>query len=356
MTPGFFAARRLTAPAKERDFNLTILESTSDSIALKATPKTTMPGQWGLFYWSGGHVTISGVPVIHGKTVTWPVVRGTPPPKGTAVSWSGIVRPTPGSAGLVARDSHFRTPAGDIPAWFIGAQPGDRRPVWAVHLHGLGSTRAGALRGVWSMNAAGAPSVVPTYRNTREGPKTGHGRSHLGQTETEDIEAVLEKLSVTGEERFILFGWSMGAQIALRLATDARWGSRVDRLVLDSPVLCWRRTMELNVREAGFPAIVGRGAGLWLSKGRPSRLVGLDEPLDLDAMDWVARAAEVTQPTLVLHSTQDRFVPHSASVAFTQAAARAELVSTAGGHTTGWNADPLTWHNAVSTFLVSGEL
>lgn len=355
MTPGFFVARRLTAPAKKRAYPLRVLESTRDTVTLPATEGTTSPGQWGLFYDGHGHVTISGTPTVDAKAVTWRVVRGTPPPAGTRVAWSGINRPTPGAAGLRAHDHRFATPAGSAPAWFIGAKPGEERPVWAVHVYGLGSTRAGVLRSVFIASRMGLPSVLPTYRNSYEGPKFGDGRPHLGQSEVHDIAAVLDELSVTGRERFILFGWSMGAQIVLALAADPKYADRIDRLVLESPVLDWRSTLEHNVQRVRLPRVVGREAAVWLEQPPLHRVTCLSKALDLDAMDWVARADEVPQPVLLLHSEKDRFAPFSASEAFAGRAGDVTLVNTGGGHTSGWNVNPSLWSSRTSDFLVRDQ-
>lgn len=354
MTPGLFVARRLTAPAKGRAFPLRILSSSKDSVTLPAVPATIVPGRWGLFYEGDGHLALDGVPRIKGNAVTWRVVQGTPPPAGTRASWSGIISPTPGAAGLRAHDQRLLTPAGQVPTWFIGASPGEVHPTWAVHIHGLGSTRAGVLRSVSATAGQALPAVLPTYRNTAEGPRFGDGRSHLGQDETSDISSTLESLCITGHERLIIVGWSMGSQIALSLATDPRWSSRIDRIVLESPVLDWRRTLEHNMRRVGLPRAVGAEAAVWLGHRVLHRAAGLGKPLDLDAMNWVDRAPEVTQPVLVLHSTGDRFSPYSASDLFSRRAPDAVVVETKGGHTTGWNADAGLWTRSLRAFVSDG--
>lgn len=351
MTPGFFVARHLTAPTKKRDYPLRILASTKDTVTLPASAGTTAPGQWGLYYDGHGHVTISGTPTIDEKTATWRVIRGTPPPEGTRVAWTGIVRPTPGAAGFLAHDHHFDTPAGSAPAWFIGATPGSEERVWTVHIYGRGSTRAGVLRGVEATAVAELPAVLPTYRNSFEGPRSGHGRIGLGSGETEDIAAALAELSVTGDEKFILVGWSMGAQIALSLATDARWRSRVIGLVLESPVIDWRRTLAHNGRRLWIPPFVGSEARLWLESPTLSRMVGMERPVDFDSMDFLARADEVAQPVLILHGDGDNSTPISASREFARIHGNTTLVETKSRHTSGWNVDQHLWSDSVTDFV-----
>ena len=78
---------------------------------------------------------------------------------------------TPQEAGLDARDIVITTPGGRCPAWRIDGDPS----TWAIHIHGLGSTRAGTLRGVLAATELGYTSLVVTYRNTEEGPRVGTG-------------------------------------------------------------------------------------------------------------------------------------------------------------------------------------
>lgn len=352
MTPGFAIARRLTAPPGARAYPLRILAASGRTVTLQATGDTVQPGEWGLLLATGGHLRLAGEPRLGDGTATWRVAgEAELPAAGDRASWTGIVAPNPSAAGLRAADHLFDTAAGTVPAWLIDETPGGRPDVWAVHIHGMGSSRAGALRGVAAAHAAGVPSIVPTYRNTVEGPRVGAGRSHLGLVETDDIGDVLERASVSGDERFILFGWSMGAQMALQLAASDRWADRIDRLVLDSPVLDWRAVIAANLRHSRVPARVGRWAEPWLQDVRRARLVGLDRGLDLDAMDWVRRADAVRQPVLIHHGAADWSAPAAVSEAFVAAAPDARLIANAGGHTTGWNTAPAAWHEATAAFL-----
>src|SRR5690606_6894129 len=139
---------------------------------------------------------------------------GLRPRAGDRVSWSGIYYATPADAGLDARDVFIDTPAGPAPAWRVD---GDLS-TWAIHIHGLGSPRVGTLRGVRVASELGLTSLVVSYRNDGEGPTVGSGRSALGAAEVEDIEAAIGYAVRRGAERIVLFGWSMGAAIALQVA------------------------------------------------------------------------------------------------------------------------------------------
>lgn len=267
---------------------------------------------------------------------------------GDRVSWSGIYYATPGDAGLNARDITITTPAGRCPAWRIHGDPS----TWAVHVHGLGSTSAGTLRGAQVATELGYTSLVVTYRNTTEGPLVGTGRSTLGHTETADVDEAIGYAVRRGAERIVLFGWSMGATIALQLAARPRHDGLITALVLDSPVLDWTETIKANCARSGLPAAAGLLAVPWLTGGPLARMVGLPASIALRQFDWITRAAELTTPTLILHGTQDSSAPIRLSQALRDR--RPDLVTLEtfdADHTLSWNSDPERWRSAVTAWL-----
>jgi pimeloyl-ACP methyl ester carboxylesterase len=198
----------------------------------------------------------------------------------------------------------------------------------------------------------GYTSVIVSYRNDGEGPRFGTGRSMLGFTETEDAVAAVDYAIQNGAQRIVLFGWSMGAAIALRVASRARERGVIAGLVLDSPVLNWIDVIKANCARSGLPAVAGHLATAWLMLGPLARMVGLPSAIPLREFDWVQRAEELTVPTLILHGTRDDSAPISGSKALS--ARRPDLVrleSFGAGHTLAWNSDPARWRSAVSDWL-----
>lgn len=267
-------------------------------------------------------------------------------------SGSGIYFATPTDAGLDASDIVISTAVGHAPAWRIN---GDMS-TWAIHIHGLGSPRAGTLRGVQVATELGFTSLVVSYRNDGEGPTVGTGCSTLGAAETEDVEAAIGYAVRRGAERIVLFGWSMGAAIALRIANRSDFAPLVAGLVLDSPVLNWVEVIKANCQRAGFPRSAGLLVTPWLTVGKLSRLLGLPARIALREFVWVTRAEELAVPTLILHGSRDDSVPIRVSSAL--AKRRPDLVQLEcfdAGHTLTWNSDTERWRATVSAWL-SGHL
>lgn len=353
---GYAIARRLTAPAGPRTFDLPARgvehDANSDLIVLDRTDQTTAPGIYNLWFEHGGWVQLSTEIVDRGPTRVARRITGTAPgltPKvGDHASWSGIYYATPADAGLHARDITITTPAGPCPAWRIEGDPS----TWAIHIHGLGSTRAGTLRGALAANALGYTSLVVSYRNTAEGPRVGTGRTTLGHTETTDVDEAIGYAVRRGAQQIVLFGWSMGAAIALQLADHPRHKGLIAALVLDSPVLNWTEVIKTNCARSGLPAAAGHLAIPWLTLHPLARAVGLPGRIPLRSFDWSARAADLTTPSLILHGTRDDSVPIRLSQALRDVRSDlVELETFNASHTLCWNSDPGRWQRTVTAWL-----
>lgn len=353
---GLAIARRLTSPTGPRAFDLTVRgiehHDSGDLIVLDRTDQTTADGIYNLWFEHGGWAQLSTEIIDRGHMCVARRVTGTTPdlaPRvGDRASWSGIYYATPANAGLRACDITITTPTGRCPTWRIDGDPS----LWAIHIHGLGSTRAGTLRGVRVATELGYTSLVVSYRNTTEGPRVGTGRTTLGHTETADVDEAIGYAVRRGARQIVLFGWSMGAAIALQLADRLRHEGVISALVLDSPVLDWAEVIKANCVRSGLPAAAGHLAIPWLTLAPLARAVGLPGRIPLRSFDWSTRAADFSTPILILHGARDDSVPIRLSQALRDA--RPDLVGLEtfdAGHTLCWNADPDRWQNAVSTWL-----
>lgn len=353
---GWVIARKLTAAVGPRTFNL-VVHGVEDvdgviRVVLDRTLNTTAKGIYNLWFKRGGWVQLgSDVQGRGPNRIAREIIRTSDNLKvqvDDRVSWSGIYFATPADAGLEAREIRINTPSGYAPAWRVDGSSS----TWAIHIHGLGSPRAGTLRGVQVATEFGCTSLVVSYRNDGEGPKVGTGRSTLGATEVEDIEAVISYAVRRGAERFVLFGWSMGAAIALQIAHRADYARLVAGLVLDSPVLDWVEVIKANCARSGLPPAVGHLVTPWLTLDPLARMIGLPNRIPFHEFDWVQRADEFTVPTLILHGAGDDSVP--ATISETLRDRRPDLIeleSFEAGHTLSWNSAPDRWRAVVSSWL-----
>ncbi|MCR2811135.1 MULTISPECIES: alpha/beta fold hydrolase [unclassified Microbacterium] len=356
---GLVIGRRLTAPPSSRRFDLPIrgVEQDGDrqAIVLDRTDQTESSGVFTLLFLGGGWLQLSDEVLDRGPGRVARVVTGTAPGFSPSIhgraSWSGICFMTPADAGLTAHDVGIPTPSGVAPAWRVDGN-GEHPATWAIHIHGLGSPRAGTLRGVQVTSEQGYTSLVATYRNDGEGPRNGSGRSTLGAAEVDDVDAAIQYAIDQGARQLVLFGWSMGAQVALQLAARPRYGRLIAGLVLESPVLDWVATIKANCARAGLPAAAGLLALPWLTSPLLARAIGLPGSIPLRDLDWIQRAYELVVPTLILHGENDDSAPPAVSRQL--AALRADLVQLElfdADHTMTWNSDHERWRSTVAAWL-----
>nr|WP_254066319.1 alpha/beta fold hydrolase [Curtobacterium sp. VKM Ac-2852] len=249
------------------------------------------------------------------------------------------------------------TPVGPAPAWVV--RPGPDGAVgpdpaaaltWAVHVHGIRTTRVTALRTVPAALELGWTSIVPSFRGDGEAPWEGRA-SHLGAREWADVEVALDHAVANGAERLVLVGWSMGATITHELLARSAHRDRLAGIVLVAPALDWAVTVRSQARRAGLPGpVVGAALGA-MATPVLCRLVGLRSPVDVHALSWL-HAPRQLPPTLLIHSTGDTTVPFSASQEFADAhpGTVTLAVSEPAEHAWERNVDAVWFDRAITTW------
>lgn len=269
---------------------------------------------------------------------------------GPIVDWTPDVFFEPSAVNGRYEEVDIPTAYGAAPAWLFEAEDTD---VWVIHIHGSWTDRSIMFRDVHAFSSLGFTSLVPTFRSDAEVSPPQRESSHLGQTEWRDVDCAVSYAVARGARRIILSGWSMGGTIALLTAERSAHRDRIVGLVLVGPVTSWRKAISAGAARAGVPAI---GAGLvmrLLQAPSFARMLGLEEPIDFDALDWVDVPNRVKVPTLVLHSTADLEVPWEISAAFQRAnPATVTLISLPEAHhTQEWNASPSIFTKELTSWV-----
>lgn len=355
-------ARRVIMPAaRPADTRILSVDVAAQTITLSRTPDTALPGRYGLFttgatdYLKIGSVLSSDTGSVTRKLLTQ--VEGDMH-LGADAAFSGWYYERPEELHLPFRNEHIPAAVGSCPAWLFPAADGAPGDTWVIQIHGRGTTRSECLRAVPLIRSLGFTSLVVSYRNDGDAPRTRSGSYALGATEWRDVDAAVSWALRHGAERVILMGWSMGGAIALQTSLSSAHRERIAALILDSPVVDWRTVLRFQGRALGLPAPVTSLAMQTLRADWTAPATRADGGIPFDRLDLVSRAGELRHPTLILHSDDDGFVPSIASHSL--ARARPDLVElqafTTARHTKLWNYDQQRWSDAIEGWLARHDL
>jgi alpha-beta hydrolase superfamily lysophospholipase len=350
-------ARTVIIPPSRRkdDIQILALDRDASTIVLSSTPDSRLPGEYS-FWFSGdtGHVRVGDIIAQDPRTVTRSIEQ---PDFGDLDSarrgrFNGWFYLSPKDLHLPFDEVQIDTPLGAAPAWLIPAEkPNATR--WMIGVHGRAVRRQEALRGVIPFREEGFTSLIVSYRNDGDAPRSDDYRYALGDREWLDIEAAMRYAIDHGADELVLMGWSMGGATVLQALTRSKLADRVIGVVLESPVVDWIATLDFQAELRRLPAAVRLGVLTLFRHRWGGLLTGLAEPLDLDRLDFVRRAQELDRPILILHSDDDGFVPSTASREL--AVARPDIVSyeafEIARHTKLWNYDREKWEGAIRRWI-----
>jgi alpha-beta hydrolase superfamily lysophospholipase len=349
-------ARTVLIPPSRRedDVRIRALDLRAGRITLSATGDSVLPGEYS-FWFSGdtGHarvgqiISVSRLGVIR-ELLSVDFGDLVNARRGRFSGWYWL---SPRALGLPYENVVVPTPLGPAPAWFLPADGETDR--WVIQVHGRAVRRAETLRGVAPFRDAGYHSLLVSYRNDGEAPRSADYRYALGEREWIDVDAAMAYAIARGAREVVLMGWSMGGATVLQALTRSPRAALVTGVVLESPVVDWIATLDFQAKMRRLPSAVRWGV-FTLIRSRWGRIVtGLAEPLDFERMDFVTRATELDRPILLLHSVDDGFVPATASSAL--ASARPDIVTfeefTIARHTKLWNYDRTRWEDAIRNWL-----
>lgn len=369
-TATYFAHRIITPEhEKKDDVTITGVDLDAGTVTLKADAQTTSPGRYGLWLDHGaGHARLGDVvepaheddtPQVAGRrqaTVTREVlgvdagdlVPG--PARWDKYFYCG----TPASAlGIEHEDVLVTSDVGDLPAWRVPPDPSTDRDDWAILVHGRSARREETLRAVPVLHRLGFTCLIPMYRNDIGAPPSTDGRYSLGLSEWRDIDAAMRYALAHGAQRLVLLGWSMGGAIVLQALNRSDVAHKVQRVVLDAPVIDWGSVLAHQADLHFIPRPIDHLARSLLRSKLSRHLLRIAEPVDVAATNWVDRADEVSHRMFIIHSATDETVPFGPSQDL--ARRRPGLVQTfvwpQARHCQEWNTNPGLWEDLVASFL-----
>ena len=161
-----------------------------------------------------------------------------------------VLRPRRGAAPARSRPSSSARPSGRARR---GSSPPATARSGSSRCTGAAPTRAECLRAVPVFHALGITSLVVSYRNDGEAPRSRAGTYALGATEWRDVDAAVGFARRRGARRIVLMGWSMGGAIALQLELNSAHRDVIAGLILESPVIDWRVVLGYQAKLLRLP-------------------------------------------------------------------------------------------------------
>ncbi|MDN3494339.1 alpha/beta fold hydrolase [Planococcus sp. APC 4015] len=352
-------ARKVVTPtSRVTDTRILSLDTAAQTITLGRTPDTELPGRYGLFTTgTSGYVKLGSVLAEDADSVKRKLLTHVAPTAQLApdASFSGWYYERPDELHIPYSREVVGSAVGPCPAWLFPAGDGQ---TWVIQVHGRGTTRSECLRAVPVFHALGVTSLVVSYRNDGEAPRSRTGTYTLGATEWRDVDAAVGFARRRGAKRVILMGWSMGGAIALQVSLNSAHRSLIAGLVLESPVVDWRVVLDFHAKLQNVPAAVSGLALEALRHDWGSSVTHAGGAIPFDRLDVVARAAELRHPILIMHSDDDGFVPSDASHDLLRA--RPDLVELqvfeVARHTKLWNYDQERWSTSIRSWLATHGL
>ncbi|QWT23400.1 lysophospholipase [Subtercola sp. PAMC28395] len=358
-------SRSVVIPTDSSDESLRIhaVDEPGGTITLGVSADSLVAGKYSLWFAGGtGHARVGDIVSVTAGRVTRTLERVdygdlTDARWCRLGSWYYL---DPRETGLDVVDVEVETELGLAPAWFVTAtddkgHPSDR---WVIQVHGRGVRRAETIRALPLFHELGYSTLQISYRNDGEAPRSPDGRYALGDTEWHDVDAAMKYAIDNGAKQLILMGWSMGGATVLQAATRSVRASYLRAVVLDSPVVAWSDTIVFQGHLNHLPEPISKGVMATIGSGMGKLVAGQAQPINFKRLDFVARAAEITFPILILHSDDDGFVPSTASRRLAEA--RPDLVTlvpfSIAKHVRLWNYDPVRWTGSIRDWLTSRGL
>jgi alpha-beta hydrolase superfamily lysophospholipase len=339
---GFTFSNTLLVPVHTNSFNLEITNVSTNSVTLPRTHDTEQPGIFGIF-WAGNQAAMVGsITTENRTTVTRQLLQTTAPlANNTMVSFGrdtyrdGLIS----TLGLPIQTVKVPDPLGPMPAYYI---PGKLK-TWAIIVHGQNDALNADLRFIPPLATAGLPVLAISYRNDLNAPASPDGLDHLGDTEWQDLQAAVEYARQHGAQHFVLYGLSMGGTIVEMFMHRSSYASSVQAIILDSPILDWRSTLNYQAQRRHLPAIFADDVEL---------MATLRAGINFNALDQMDRK-QGTTPILLFQGTDDTTTPASICDAFARAHPNTVTYYrvTGADHVQSWNSHPELYDAEVTNFL-----
>jgi len=253
---------------------------------------------------------------------TW--FRLTHPPRRT-YAWA-VSRGVPGDPGELPEAPEWTTwrikdPPRSMEVWDVTG--GDPEGPVLLFLHGWSDGRVGTLPRIPAV--LDRCSRVLAFNLPRQGERQDKVSLSMGAHEHRDVRCVLEAAQIAGKP-LVIFGWSMGAGIAMDAAVRMQDELNILGLILEAPYRDPFTPARNVLHLAGIPWRGTLRVAIWL--------IGVRQRVGPKwrGFDRVELARRLRVPAFVFHGDEDETCPFEHGERIAEACPDAEFVRIPGGH------------------------
>lgn len=246
--------------------------------------------------------------------------------------------------GYAFEDVLIATDNGNAPAWLVTPE-GAASQTWAIFVHGIAGSREGGYRYLPSLHAAGYPTLMITYRNDVDAPKSAEGIYSFGLTEWPDLDAAVAHALANGAQDVVIAADSMGGGVLGQFLLHSERRDSVKAVLMDAPALDFPEVANWVGRD--FPI-----APLVSNLGE--RFFAFQHGVNLRDARVLPVLAAFAGPIMLVHGSGDRIVPVTISEQLLEMRYGTTLfLRSHGDHLQTRAEDPERYDRALQAFLAS---
>jgi hypothetical protein len=210
---GWYFSEKLLKPSRSQKsgYDIEVFDFEAENVALSTSDNARRNGTYGLEGTEGyGQVGKVLQEDMFRITREFHPMWGTLKPGDARLDSYAFPHNPERAYGMKYQEIQVSSEFGELPAWYVEGT----KNIWMIFIHGRGAERSEGLRILPTIVEQGFPSLIITYRNDPEAPKSLDGLYHLGQTEWRDLEAAADYAFTKGAQDLLLVGCSMGGTIS----------------------------------------------------------------------------------------------------------------------------------------------
>ena len=314
-------------------------------VSLPLSPETLSQGEQSLF-WADrkGHAVVSPIAETH-SSVEYEVTRcfRNEPKVGDKAWLSGWLAETPEDLGML----NYETV--ELPnrtkAWLFQGNT-----TWVIHVHGRKAAKAETLRGIKALLPFGFTQLSISHESDPIPEGLGYPRSYFGVKESIQIANAVSFAESRGAIRIILYGWSLAGLFIKEYLANNQSSASVSAVILDSPLIDLKETLELQSLNAGLEEQFGSDVYEALSRSKLLKILGF-------ARSRVPTLKEFSfnMPLLLMYSRTDGYVSMKSIDSISSAKLLTRVEFNDSRHCRLFNSDPEKYRSGLVAFMNSLE-